>query len=331
MKIIILLLFTLLITGCNKDNGSEIFQHYRNNSIDIKDKIKEIDLGDVCVSSSSRPVVAGNFLIITDFKAYETPINIFDINTYKHIVSFGIVGQGPTEIANMGDVAWNRETHELYVTDHGKLEILAFNMDSVIRDSAYPPATKFRLNRSSFPADYYYLNDSVSFCRTIEPIGNNDFCPNAGIWNMMTGDIEVFRYKHPEIDKNRFMLAVSYSDSIYAECNVLNDLISIFDLNGTLLHNIYGPLWGDTDLHFFGVSLFTKEYLVTAYNGKKYNDHEPTTSIIIFTKKGEYVATLELGYRTSFFCYDEINNRLIFCFDDEIQFGYIDINELRLN
>ena len=321
----------LLIVGCNNSTETEIYQSSRDNIIDVKSYIHEIDLGNVYVGNSSRPSLINDYLVISDFKAFDKPINLFDRKTYKYMTSFGEVGQGPKEITSLGDVAWNGETHEIYVTDHGKQVILAYELDSVLSNNKdYYPIEKYHLNNTRFPSDYYYINDSVSYCRTIEPIGNNDFAPSTGVWNMKTGSIKTMKYNHPSCEKKRFMLAVSYADNIYAECNVLYDLISFFDLNGNLIKNIYGPEWGDNNLHFFGVSTFTKDYLITAYNGDVYEKHTPNHYCMVFSKEGEYTATLDLGYNTGFFCYDEQNDRLIFSFDDVIQFGYLNLEEIKL-
>ena len=42
---------------------------------------------------------------------------------------------------------------------------------------------------------------------------------------------------------------------------------------------------------------------------------------------GDYIATLEVGYPILHFCYDESNNRLIFAFDDDMQFAYLDLDQ----
>ena len=52
------------------------------------------------------------------------------------------------------------------------------------------------------------------------------------------------------------------------------------------------------------------------------------TKLIVFNTDGDYVRTLDVGYKINHFCYDEENNRLIFNFNDDIQFGYLDLNNL---
>ena len=47
--------------------------------------------------------------------------------------------------------------------------------------------------------------------------------------------------------------------------------------------------------------------------------------INVFDINGEYLKTLYIGYKQTGICYDEENHRLILNFDDDIQFGYLDL------
>ena len=50
------------------------------------------------------------------------------------------------------------------------------------------------------------------------------------------------------------------------------------------------------------------------------------TRFLIFDLNGNYLKTLETDYRIVKFCYDKDNNRLIMSLDDEIQFGYLNLD-----
>ncbi|MBP5365631.1 MAG: hypothetical protein J6Y82_06885 [Bacteroidales bacterium] len=105
-------------------------------------------------------------------------------------------------------------------------------------------------------------------------------------------------------------------------------MISLFDLKGNHKMNIYGPQWGRTHLDCFGKPTFTKDYLIALYNGEIYEQYLPTHKCLVFSKSGDYLATLELEYKTNTLCYDAENDRLIFTFDDVIQFGYLNLSDL---
>ena len=331
LKALFLLALLVPISGCNRNTETEIYQSSRDNMLDVKHLIHEIDLGDVMVGQFAGTIIGGDYMFVFDYHAMDDAINIFDRNTYKHLVSFGETGQGPKEITRIGEPLFNRETHELYVPDFGKYVILAYNTDSVLVDKKYPPYVKFKFKSDIFGSEYYFVNDTLSYCRAIRPIGTNDFAAMVGKYNMKTGEMKTLEYLHPDVRKKRIMLAVSFADGIYAECNYFDDLISIFDLEGNLKKNIYGPHWGTNDnTYTFVHPVFTNNYLASAYNGEDYDEHKPTKMCMIFTKSGDYVATLNIGYNIISMCYDDRNDRLIFNFNDEIQFGYLDIRDLNL-
>ncbi|MDR3309440.1 MAG: 6-bladed beta-propeller, partial [Tannerella sp.] len=52
------------------------------------------------------------------------------------------------------------------------------------------------------------------------------------------------------------------------------------------------------------------------------------TKFFVFDLTGEYIQTIETGYRIGSFRFDKENNRLIMVFDDEIQFGYLELDGL---
>lgn len=49
--------------------------------------------------------------------------------------------------------------------------------------------------------------------------------------------------------------------------------------------------------------------------------------MLIFNLNGDYIKTLDIGYKIVDFCYDIQNDRLVFNFEDMIQFGYIDLDD----
>ncbi len=60
------------------------------------------------------------------------------------------------------------------------------------------------------------------------------------------------------------------------------------------------------------------------------NDDLPT-QLLVFDINGNYINTLETGYRIINLCYDDRNDRLVMHFDDMIQFGYLTLDDNLLN
>lgn len=294
--------------------------------------IHQIDLGDVLVSSRGLPLIADEYFILGDMKSLQQTIHVFDKKTFKHLASTGQFGPGPNEITSLGHLIWNPDEREIYAIDHGKALIYAYNIDSVLSNSNYNPSIKMEMDLSAFPSDIEYFSDTMSFCRVIVPTSVSSFIDCSGTINLLTGEIKKFKYRHPDVNEERksIHVAVSKPDKIFAECHWNSDLISIFDFEGNPIVNIFGNNGTNNSLTNYTRCIFTKNYLIATYNGKEYKNFEPTLSCILFSKRGEYLATLEVGYDIVELCYDESNDRLIFWFDDEIQICYLDLKDIKL-
>lgn len=325
------LISSLLLVGCHISTDKEVYQSSRDNILNVKNLIKEIDLGDIYLNVWARTVSTDSFLIIGDRESLEHPINIFDKKTFKHIASFGAVGQGPNEITEMSDINFDAKSRNLYVNDLGKRCVLSFQIDSVIKDANYAPIEKYKLSSEHLPFDNHFLNDSLSYSVFMLPDEKDGYNYNdmTGIINYSSGETNIKYYNREEFHRKQYFLAVSFTDSLYAECNSLFDIISIFDLNGNLLRTIYGPQWGTDYLACFNRSIYTKDYLFCHYDGNLYEEFVKSSKCMIFTKMGDYIATLETGYRITCISYDSAADRIVFTFDDEIQFGYLDLESIK--
>ena len=325
------LIASLLLVSCHISTDKEVYQSSRDNNINVKNLIQEIDLGDIYLNIWSRTLSTDSFLIVSDHESLEHPINIFDKKTFKHIVSFGTIGQGPKELTEAGDISFNKKTQELYVNDWGKRCVWSFQIDSVIKDENYEPTEKFKLYGEHLPFDDHFMNDSISYSVFMTPDQEDafNFYDMTGIVNFKTGETDIKYYNREEFHRKQYFLAVSFTDSLYAECNSLFDIISIFDLNGNLLRTIYGPQWGTDYLACFNRSIYTKDYLFCHYDGNLYEEFVKSSKCMIFTKMGDYIATLETGYRITCISYDSEADRIVFTFDDEIQFGYLDLESIK--
>lgn len=69
--------------------------------------------------------------------------------------------------------------------------------------------------------------------------------------------------------------------------------------------------------------------VIAAYSGgdNQTDDYYPT-KFNVFDLEGNYLKTIDVGYKILRYCYDHENNRLIICFNDDIQYGYLDLKGL---
>lgn len=328
MKLLLYLLIILFCGACTSKEENEKWQNQRANIVNVKDDVKEIDTEDVLIGAVAQPYICGKYLAVIDYKSVDKLVHIFDKNTFKHILSLGDQGQGPTEITVVGSIAWNEKEHDLYVTDNGQRKILRYNLDSLLSDALYVPSVKLKFGNVPFPDDYYYINDTLSYGSFIET-SISSFKQTSGKWNMITGEAKLIDYVHPADKKKRVAFAVSLQYNALVECNRRYDLISLYNLDGELQCNVYGPNWdknGDKKEHFVD-AVICGDKIVASYIGEDWNHNDGARVLHVFNIAGDYLKTLDIGRRINRLCCDEENKRIIMNLDDEYQFGYLDIEK----
>jgi hypothetical protein len=233
----------------------------------------------------------------------------------------------------MGHIGTDEANRMIYVSDHGKQRIFAYSLDSVLANPSYMPEVKIKMNEKLFPSKYHYINDTLSIGLIIEPIGKADFKQTVAKWNMNSGEINPMKYEHPDIEKKRVSFAVSPENGIYVECYSYHDLMTICSLDSDLKYNIYGPDWNNREtkkVHHYGEVVFCNDRIIAAYSGgNNLSEEYHPTRFLVFDINGDYIKTLETGYKISDYGYDKENNRIIMNLNEaEIQFAYLDLNGL---
>ena len=329
IKFAYLLLLIPVFGGCSQHSETE--KHYKgyDNVINVHDRLQPIEIKEVFFSDFANLYLMDKYLIISDYHSPDRHIHLFDKNSFKYICSTGNKGNGPGEITNLGDIATDESHGKFYVSDHGKLKIFSYDLDSLLADPLYLPSIKVCMDNSLFPSEYEYINDTLCFGRMIKPIGNNDFNPFVGKWNMLTNEFELMKYEHPDVKKKRFQFAVSTEEGIYVECYSRYDLMIICNLDGTLKCNVYGPKWSKeiTNICHYNMEVhICKDKILALYSGADHRseDYYPS-KIHIFDTAGNYIKTLETGYHILSFQYDKEKHRIILCTNGEMQFGYLDL------
>jgi hypothetical protein len=275
-----------------------------------------------------------DYLIIQEFKSFDKLIHLFDRNSFEYITGIANRGQGPNEIANMGHIAVDEARRKFYVNDHGKNRIFSYDLNSVLSNPSYVPEVKMKMDETIFPDNYQIVNDSISICKIIQPIGTNNFKPTVGKMNMLTGDIELMPYENPKITgRKRSNVVASTEHGIYVEYHYNHDLMTVCNLDGDLIRNIYGPDWNEDikpNFDHYGKVVFCGDRIYATYRGEdilneKGQSIQPS-KLFVFDIIGDYIQTLETGLHISDFCYDERNDRIILSLDDEMQFGYLELD-----
>lgn len=321
-----------LMVSCSSSNDKEIYQSSRNEVVKVKNAVQEVIKDEVLIGNLVRMEVLGDYLLVKDSKSLDTLIYVFEKKTFKHVRGIGLRGPGPDEITNMGRIMPDEKNGVFHVSDFGKNKIFAYEMDSVVANPKYKPTLLCAIKDTQFPDDYVYISDTLSIACIIDILPNEPFRQTLAFWNMKTGSMTLMGYSHPDIKRKRVLFNASQEKDVIVEAYCHHDLITICDFQGNLKCNVYGPRWDDrmsNEMNYFGTVNFYKDMIAVSYSGRNnFSEDYLPTCIMFFDLKGNYLKTLDVGYKFQDFCVDEDNNRLIFAFQDEIQFGYVDLEGL---
>ena len=329
------LLFIVLCWSCTPNATTEKYQNKRDNVVLVREKVKEIVIpeNEVLIGMFPNLYIMDNCLIISDSRSPEKLIHVFNKQTFKYLTSLADKGQGPGEIVSIGHIVSDEPRRKFYVSDHGKQAIFGYDLDSVLSNPFYMPEVKMKMDKGLFPDRYHRINDTLCYCRIIEPIGNADFQDAVGLLNMNTGEIKRLGNKHSKLEKNRINVVASMENGIYVESSFNYDLLTICKLNGDLKYSIYGPNWNNRrdGKDHYGKVIFIDNKIFASYGKGNFqtNEYIPT-KFLVFGIDGDYLQTIETGYWVTDYCYDKENNRIIMCLNDaEIQLAYLDLDEIR--
>lgn len=324
------LVFAIFFYDCSRGFDTEKKQNNRNNIVDVSILIKKIRIDEPIIGSVARLYLNDKYLIIGDYKSQNNQILIFNKNNYKYLASTAPKGVGPGEIANMGYITIDDKKELFYVSDHGKQKIFTYCFDSIFKNPKFMPVAKYEMKNGLFPSKYYFINDTLCMSLVIEPTGNSGYNQSLAKWNMRTGEFSVMEYKHPKIKKKRINFCISKKYDRYVECYLYHDLITICNLDGSLICNIYGKDWDNkrtNQIQYFDNVFFCGDKIVASFSGNEnsINEHFPT-KFIVFDLNGNYIKTLDTKLKITDSCYDSENNRILLSLDDMMQFAYLELD-----
>lgn len=81
-------------------------------------------------------------------------------------------------------------------------------------------------------------------------------------------------------------------------------------------------------IYYWGSIVICNNRIIVGYSGERNPEagNINITNLLVYDLDGNYMKTLKVGYNIVLFCYDSTYNRLIMTLDDEIQFGYLDLD-----
>ena len=209
-------------------------------------------------------------------------------------------------------------------------------MDSILANPNYLPRKKADIDPAEFPSKIQYVSDTLSYALYMHVLNPGDYKPMVGKWNMLTGKERfhgIHRSSGNRKETGKFCCIRRKTICMWKPI-WYHDLITICSLDGKLKYTLYGEKWDNRKSNkngYYSDIAFCKDKLIMEYLGDaRFKNDESTsinpTKLIVFDLEGNHLKTLETGYSISNFSYDKENNRLIIVFDDEIQFGYLNLD-----
>jgi hypothetical protein len=328
-----------LIHSCKNNNGykTEKYQKNRNKIINVSNNI--VDIKPKILFGNSLFYIIDSILIVNEVSPKgEKGIHLFNKNNFEYITSAGIIGKGPGEISIPGRIGIDYKSKILWVPDHGKKVMWKFPLDSILKNEAYRPTESIKLQGDLFLDRFNFLNDSIAIGKAVQPVGNSSYSMVTAKQNFSSKVINKFGYEHPKAvgKKSNSVFTLSLKNGIYINCYYYCDLLTINSLDGKLKYNIYGVDEMDNrnykKAYYFGVDVMSN-FIVASYideEGLIYDGNRPKgntpSKFLIFDTNGNYIKTIETGYKFTYFCIDEENKRLIVYFDSrENPLGYFNL------
>lgn len=323
---------TLLECSCSSsDTDTDIIQSERSVIQDVSAYVQPFDTGDHLFGSTTAIYFSDEYMFFTDSHTKnDNIISAFDPKTMRYIGSFAHQGEGPEEVLVPGSIGINERENELYITDHGQQRIMGFKIDNALSDTTYAPFEKQRLDKTTFPDRYKYINDTLCIGRAILMSEVSGFTQEPCFYNMSTGEMHAFDTQNLRPEGMRSYMDASGKENRIVEAGINCDVIIVYDLSGKCIHRVLGPQFSETvnkDKNFFNSVVITDTNILALYDGeKKYSGKE----IIMMDLNGKYICTLQPGFEVVKMSYFRPLDRLYMTLNDvDHQFAYIDLKSIR--
>ncbi len=317
----------LFLGACGGKGVSEYHEEKRDKVIDGTALMVSIDDNLPPIHSFAVPILAGDTLIIQDFKSTDLLYTAYDIYNDSTIGRFGKFGNGPGEMGNPFLAFYNKYDRTLYTGNNNSGKLVGFHLPEAVSDSTYDAVDKISMNFYNGILYPHVLNDSTVLCTIYD-----NFSSRVSLLsrlNLNTGEITVTDSVASD-EKARFGIAVSEKDNLIYTADKQRDLIRILNLDGEVQSIIYGPEYDENindNNSFFTVSEICGKKVASVYTGL---DHGADRDKIIITDlDGRYIATLKFDAIVWGMAYHDKTGRLYLTTKGEPQIGYIEIDKIR--
>lgn len=313
-----------LLGACGNKTVTEYHEGERNNVVDGTSLMVSIDDNLPPINSFSIPIMAGDTLIIQDYRSSDMVYTAYDVNNDRTIGRFGKYGAGPGEMGNPLFSFYNKYTNTLYVGNGTRGKLSSFHLPEALTDSTYDAVDILPMDFTIGILYPYALNESTVLCTTYSDLSSRD--SNLSTFNLDTGEIAV-------VDSvalgKRIGIAVSEKDNLIFSVDKLHDAIRILDLDGSVRRIVYGPDYDENveeNDYFFSESEICGDMVASIYTGR--NSEKYRNKIILTDLEGNYIKTLHFDAVVQGIQYHDKTGRLYLTTTGEPQIGYIELDKI---
>lgn len=240
----------VLLSSCGDKNATEYHEKNRDNVIDGTSQMVSIDDNLPFIHSFAVPIMAGDTLIILDYKSSDLLYTAYDIYNDTTIGRFGKFGAGPGEISNPLFSFYDSYGKNIYIGNGNRGKLSYFHLPEAISDSTYEAIDRIPIDFTKGILYPHIFDESTVVCTTYPNLSTR--VSKISKLDLNTGEISVIDSATTG-ENSRMAIAVSKKDNLIFAADKQRDMISILDLDGNVRKIIFGPEYDDNikDNEFF--------------------------------------------------------------------------------
>lgn len=319
-------IFCLFFSACSNNAINVYHEGNRDNVIDGTALMVSIDDNLPPIHTFAVPILAGDTLIIFDFKSTELLCTAYDIYNDTTIGRFGKFGGGPGEIGNPLFPFYNKYNKSLYIGNGHRGKISRLYLPKAVRDSTYDAIDQLPMDFTKGILYPYAINESTILCTTYPDLSTR--VSRISTLNLVSGEINVIDSVFSD-EKVRTAIAISEKDNLIFSADKQHDLIRILDLDCKLRGIVYGPEYSDKINeyeYYFSVSEICGNIVASLYTERDMKKFD--TTIILTDLEGKYLKTLRFDETIYGMQYHNKTGRLYLTTTGEPQIGYIELDKI---
>lgn len=315
-----------VLASCSGHSVTEYHEGTRDNVIDGTDLMVSIDDHLPPINSFATPVLAGDTLIILDYRSTDLLCTAYDIYNDSTIGRFGKYGAGPGEVGNPLFRFYDRYGKNLYIGNGNRGKLSYFHLPEAISDTTYGAVDRLPIDFTKGILYPQVIDESTILCTTYPDLSNR--VSRISTLNLETGEITVIDTVSD--GKNaKFGIAVSQKDNLIFSVDKQHDMIRLLGLDGTLRGIVYGPEYDENakdNEYYFSVSEICGDKVASIYTGK--DSKIDSNKIILTDLNGRYLKTLLFDATVWGIQYHDKTDRLYLTTKGEPQIGYIELDKI---